>query len=124
MRAYRRLKHLIILPVFSIKKVLLICDPLDLPVGSTELVCSKLHKLDSYKSPGPNGWLLWDLKETANSLHIPSSIIYSRSLDTGVLPNGWKKDQVTPVYNYKYGGCNSLNNYWPITLNFVVDRNY
>ena len=33
-------------------------DPVGLPVISTELICSKLRKLDSYKSPGPDGWPL------------------------------------------------------------------
>ena len=41
-------------------------DPVGLPVISMEIVCSKLHKLDSYKSSSPDGWPLWTLKETLN----------------------------------------------------------
>ena len=37
-------------------------NPLALPVTSTELICSKLRKLDSYKSPGPDGWPLMGSK--------------------------------------------------------------
>ena len=46
-------------------------DPVGLPVISTELICSKLCKLDPYKSPGPDGWPLWALQETADSICIP-----------------------------------------------------
>ena len=93
-------------------------DPVGLPIISTELICSKLRKLDSYKSPGPDGWPLWALKETADSICIPLSILYSRSLDTGVLLDGWKRGHVTPVY--KRGGHSCPNNYRPITLTSVV----
>ena len=97
-------------------------DPVGLPVISTELIYSnyKLRKLDSYKSPGPDGWPLWALKETADSICIPLSILYSRSLDTGVLPDGWKRGHVTPVY--KRGGHSCPNNYRPITLTSVVGK--
>ena len=45
----------------------------------------------------------WGLKETADLVVsyiqlYPLSTAYSRSLDTGVLPDGWKKGHVTPVY--------------------------
>lgn len=46
------------------------------------------------------------------------SILYSRSLNTGVIPDGWKKGHVTPVY--KKVGHSSPNNHWPITLTSVV----
>ena len=97
-----------------------VVDPVGLPDISTELVCSMLHKLDSYKSPGPDGWPLWALKETAESICIPLSILYSRSLDTGILPDGWKRGHLTPVY--KKGSRSSPNNYRPITLTSVIGK--
>ena len=53
-------------------------------------------------------------------MYIPLSILYSRSLGNGVLPDGWKRGQVTPVY--KKGGHSSPNNYRPITLTSVVGK--
>ena len=44
------------------------------------------------------GWPPWAIKETAESICIPLSILDSRSLDTGVLPDGWKRGHVTPGY--------------------------
>ena len=41
-------------------------------------------------------------------------------MDTGVLPDGWKKRHVTPVY--KKGGRSCPNNYRPITLTSVVGK--
>ena len=75
--------------------------------------------------PAPRGLYkislnLWALKETADSICIPLSILYSRSLDTGVLPDGWKKGHVTPVY--KKGGRSCPNNYRPITRTSVVGQ--
>ena len=41
-------------------------------------------------------------------------------LDTGVLPEGWKRGHVTPLY--KKGGCSCPNNYRSITLTSVVGK--
>ena len=117
---YERLKHLInFLLVFSLRKLLLtlpslhidhFVDPVGLPVISTELICSKLRKLDSYKSPGPDGWPLWALKETADSICIPLSILYSRSLDTGVLARWLEK-----------GSCDTcLQEGWAVVVQTII----
>ena len=46
------------LPSLQIDQVV---DPIGISVISMDLICSKLHKLDSYKSPSSDCWPLWTL---------------------------------------------------------------
>jgi len=49
-----------------------------------QIVLTKLNNLESGKSPGPDGW---PTKHTAESICcFPLSILYSKSLSSGVLP--------------------------------------
>ena len=129
---YKRLKHLTnFLLVFSLKKLLPTCQACILTMLLIPLVylifplnyivCSMLHKLDSYKSPGPDGWPLWALKETAESICsspclfcIPGHWILEFSLTAG------RGSCDVPVY--KKDGRSSPNNYRPITLTSVVGK--
>ena len=57
----------------------------------------KLLDINPNKSPGPEGWPLLALKQTAEQICIPLSILFAKSLESGTLPQDWKIAQVTPV---------------------------
>ena len=51
-----------------------------------------------YKSPWPEGWPLFCLRECAEELSISLSILFNKSLESSVLPHRWKEVLVTPVF--------------------------
>jgi len=57
---------------------------------SSVTVFDKLQNLKSDKSPGPDGWPSIILKNCADQLCVPLAILYSKSLESGVLPHDWK----------------------------------
>ena len=54
------------------------------------------------------------LKECAQELSIPMSILLNKSLESSILPDCWKEALVTPVF--KKGDCTRVNNYCSISL--------
>jgi len=49
---------------------------------------------------------------------IPLSILFSKSLDSGTLPEDWKSAHITPIH--KKGAHNLVTNYWPISLTSTI----
>jgi hypothetical protein len=76
-----------------------------------------LRKLQADKSPGPDGIHPRILKECADVLAGPLTILYRQSLQDGVLPEAWKEANVTPVY--KKGARSDVQNYRPISLTSI-----
>jgi len=62
------------------------------------IVLNKLKQLNPTKSPGPEGWPLFCLKESASELCIPLSISFNKLLDCSALQDLWKKAFITPVF--------------------------
>ena len=87
---------------------------------SPHLVYKKLLNINPAKSPGPEGWPLLALKETAEQICTPLSILFSKSLDEGTLPHDWKSACVTPIF--KKGNRHLPNNYRPISLTSSIVR--
>ena len=58
------------------------------------------------------------LKETAEQLATPLSILYQISYDSQSLPNDWGIVYTTPFY--KKGSHNNPSNYRPVSLTSVV----
>ena len=54
------------------------------------------------------------LREGADILALPYSIIFNRSLDQGYFPSSWKEANVTPIY--KKDDKSLPSNYRPISL--------
>ena len=73
------------------------------------IVYKKLVDINTNKSPGPKGWPLFALKETAEQICTPLSILFKKSLESGILPQDWKSAQVTPIF--MKGNRHSPNNY-------------
>jgi len=57
-----------------------------------------LSNLDAHKSMGPDGVHPRVLREMANVVAEPLSIIFERSWRTGEVPEDWRKANVTPIF--------------------------
>ncbi|PKU41187.1 rna-directed dna polymerase from mobile element jockey-like [Limosa lapponica baueri] len=64
-----------------------------------EVISDLLLCLDAHKSMGPDGLHPRVLKELADVLTMPLSIIYLKSWLTGEVPMDWRAANVTPIYN-------------------------
>jgi len=80
----------------------------------------KLHNLDPNKSAGPDNWPTKVLKDMAEQLCLPLTILFTKSIQTSTLPDAWIRGHVIPVH--KKGDCKCVDNYCPITLTSVVDK--
>ena len=58
------------------------------------------------------------LNETSKSISTPLGHIFNISMQTGKLPDNWKKANVTPLH--KKGPKNLVENYRPISLTSIV----
>ena len=92
--------------------------PLTNIIITPDVVYDKLVHLNPSKAPGPEGWPILSFKENAQQLCIPLSILFSKSLESGLLPNSWKEAFVTPVF--KKGSRSCVDNYRPISLTSPV----
>ena len=84
------------------------------------IICNSLRELNPNKSKGPDniGGLL--LKNCAQSISYPLSILFNISFRTGSLPTEWKMANIVPVY--KKGDKNCIENYRPIYLTCIVSK--
>ena len=77
-------------------------------------VYDKLVLLNVNKAPGPDGLHSQILKNCASSLARPLCLLFTQSLNSGVLPKEWKQANVTPIF--KKGSKSKASNYRPISL--------
>ncbi len=82
-----------------------------------EVISKKLRNLNISKSPGPDGFHPKVLRELSDILNIPLSIIFTKSLNTGKLPDIWKTANVTAIY--KKGDKTVAGNYRPVSLTCI-----
>ena len=90
---------------------------LDLTI-TIEQLKTKLCKLNPNKATGPDNIPPRLLKELAEVLSEPISIIMNKSLQEGRLPTIWKKAHVVPIF--KKGKKNIAGNYRPVSLTSVT----
>ncbi|KAF2354344.1 Reverse transcriptase domain [Trinorchestia longiramus] len=89
-------------------------------IFTVEEVEEQLSILNPYKSTGPDGLGPRKLKETAEVISEPLTNIFNRSLETGIVPDDWKRANVTPIF--KKGNKQIPNNYRPISLTSVISK--
>ncbi|KAK4826774.1 hypothetical protein QYF61_011401 [Mycteria americana] len=92
-------------------------DQTGAPIIQGEMVSDLLHHLDTHKSMGPDEIHPRVLKELANVLTKPLSIIYQQSWLTGEVPADWRLANVTPIF--KKGRKEDPGNYRPVSLTSV-----
>ncbi|PKU35663.1 rna-directed dna polymerase from mobile element jockey-like [Limosa lapponica baueri] len=91
----------------------------DVPSVEEDQVRDQLSKLDIRKSMGPDGMRVRVLRELAEVIAGPLSIIFERSWRTGEVPEDWRKANVTPVF--KKGKKDNLGNYRPFKQTVNLD---
>ena len=90
------------------------------PIIQGEMASNLLHHLDTHKSMGPHGIQPRVLRELAEGLTKPLSIIYQQSWLTGEVPVDWKLAYVMPVY--RKGRKEDLGHYRPVRLTSVPGK--
>ncbi|KAK4825642.1 hypothetical protein QYF61_001427 [Mycteria americana] len=90
------------------------------PIIQGEMASDLLHHLDIHKSMGPDEIHPRVLKELADVLSKPLSIIYQQSWLTGEVPADWTLANVTPIY--KKGQKEDPGNYRPVSLTSVPGK--
>ncbi|KAF1441643.1 hypothetical protein FQV21_0009000, partial [Spheniscus demersus] len=90
------------------------------PIIQEEAVNDLLRHLDAHKSMGPDGIHPRVLRELAEELAKPLSIIYQQSWLTGEVPDDWRLASVTPIY--KKGWKEDPGNYRPVSLTSVSGK--
>ena len=79
-----------------------------------------LSQVNEHKAPGPDGIPGRLLKTCADELAETFTILFQSSLDTGIIPQDWKKAHIVPIY--KKGSKHSPENYRPISLTSIPSK--
>ena len=89
----------------------------DLRVTS-KAVKDKLNNLNPNKAQGPDNIPPRVLKELSEELSVPLSLLFNKTLETGILPQDWKSAEVTALF--KKGSKADPGNYRPVSLTCVI----
>ncbi|KAF2351729.1 Reverse transcriptase domain [Trinorchestia longiramus] len=89
-------------------------------VFTVEEVEEQLSILNPYKSTEPDGLGPRILKETAKVISEPLTNIFNRSLETGIVPEDWKRANVTPIF--EKGNKQIPTNYHPFSPTSVISK--
>ena len=81
---------------------------------SEEIVKTKLSKLKEDKAMGPDGLHPKVLRECAEQLSGPLTELFRLSLRNGVVPESWRRADVSPIF--KKGSMKKVENYRPVSL--------
>lgn len=79
-----------------------------------DLVLSKIKMLDVAKGAGPDAIPPLLIKRCGKELALPLSILFNKSINSGIFPSVWKTAHVIPVF--KSGDKSLCNNYRPISI--------
>ena len=83
-----------------------------------EMIAKLLSKLKIDKSPGPDKIHPRILKELAETISVPLSLIFTQSLKDRTVPKSWKEAQISAIF--KKGKKCLAGNYRPVSLTSIV----
>ena len=83
-------------------------------------VYDKIIKLKDGKAPGDDGFVPEFLKCLANVVSVPLAVIYNKSIAEGIVPQEWKRANVTPLF--KKGSRSEPGNYRPVSLTSYLGK--
>ena len=89
---------------------------------SQPTIINFLNKIDTNKSPGPDGIHGKVLKNCAQSIAYPLYLIFNESFHSGYIPSEWKLGNVVPVF--KKGDKSLVENYSPISLTSLIMKTF
>ncbi|KAF2351934.1 Reverse transcriptase domain [Trinorchestia longiramus] len=89
-------------------------------VFTVKEVEKQLSILNPCKSTGPDGLAPRILKETTEVISEPLTNVFNLSLETGIVPEDWKRVNVTPIFTK--GNKQTTHNYRPISLTSVINK--
>jgi len=87
---------------------------------TSEVVFDKIIKLKDGKAPGDDGIIPEFLKKLASVISQPLAIILRKSYAEGVVPQEWKRANITPLF--KKGSRSDPGNYRPVSLTSHVGK--
>jgi len=85
---------------------------------TTRDVKKKIAALKRESAPGPDGLAPQLLKELKDQLAPALAMIFTKSLEEGVVPTDWKEANVSPIF--KKGSKSQPSNYRPVSLTSVA----
>ena len=103
------------LPEFELKNLQETCTEIYISVDEVK---KKLQQLDPNKAQGPDKIPAKVLKELSEELALPLTVLFSKSLEKGILPSDWKKAEITAIF--KKGNKTDPGNYRPVSLTCIV----
>ena len=84
------------------------------------VVFNKLAVLQSNNSPGPDRCPIFVIKSVSEFISVPLSILFNKSLNSGILPPDWKCANVTLIH--KKGAQNLACDYRLVSLASIFSK--